>query len=345
MIDALDILLRVFNDQEQREKELYHINAWLKQQNFTCLLTTKVFPVSKQSMGFDIADYMADCVIFLDLRIQQQVATRRVRVVKYRGSGFIPNEHPYVINKRGINVLPITGIALQYPPPGPFVSSGIPGLDAALGGGYRQGASIVISGDSGIGKTTFAATFAATCCNAGQKVLFISFEEASPAIIESMISPGIDLQAAVDTGKLQFHVALPEALGHEEHLFELLQKTALFKPDHLVIDSISACRRMGSKTAAFDFLVRLIYTCKLEKITCLMTDQILPESSASLTASISSICDTLISLKFIDSGSQIEREMTVIKSRGTHHSRKHENFHISDNGIVFLQKTPAQGGR
>jgi circadian clock protein KaiC len=348
MIDALDVLLRVFHDTEQKEDQLYRLNTWLKDQQFTCILTTKVFPPPKQNTGFDIADYMADCVIFLDLRILNQVATRRIRVVKYRGSGFIPNEHPYVITSQGINVLPLTSIELAaYPPPGPFVSTGISGLDAALGGGYRHGAAIVISGNSGIGKTTFIASFAACSCDAGQKVLFVSFEEASSAIIDSMASPGIDLQAATRSGRLQFHIALPEALGPEEQLFALLQKIALFKPDHLVIDSISACRRMGSDTAAFDFLVRLIYACKMKQITCLMTDQTLPESSfaATATAAISSICDTLIALNFIDTGDAIDREMTVIKSRGTHHSRKHENFYISDNGIVFLQKTTAQGGR
>jgi len=312
-------------------------------------LTTKVFFPPKQNTGFDIADYLTDCVIFLDLRIRHQKATRRIRVVKYRGSGFIPNEHPYVITSQGISVLPVTSIELAaYPPPGPFVTTGISGLDAALGGGYRHGAAIVISGDSGIGKTTFAASFAAcSCsCDAGQKVLFVSFEEASSAIIDSMVSPGIDLQPAAGSGRLQFHIALPETLGPEEHLFVLLQKIALFKPDHLVIDSISACRRMGSDTAAFDFLIRLIYTCKLKHITCLMTDQTLPESpfAATATAAISSICDTMISLNYIDTGDAIDREMTVIKSRGTHHSRKHENFHISDNGIVFFSKISAQGG-
>jgi len=341
MIDALDVLLRVFNDTEQKEDQLYRLNTWLKDQQFTCILTTKVFPPPKQNSGFDIADYISDCVILLDLRILHQVATRRVRVVKYRGSGFISNEHPYLITTQGISVLPITSIELsKYPPPGPFVSSGISGLDAALGGGYRHGAAIVISGGSGTGKTTFIASFAACCCDAGQKVLFASFEEASPAIIESMISPGIDLQPAVESGKLQFHIALPEARGPEEHLFILLQKIARFKPDHLVIDSISACRRMGSDTAAFDFLVRLIYTCKLKKVTCLMTDQTLPESpfATTATAAISSICDTMIALNFIDTGDHIDRETTVIKSRGTHHSRKHEHFNISDNGIVFYRK-------
>jgi circadian clock protein KaiC len=348
MIDALDILLRVFNDRAQKEDELYRFNTWLKQQQFTCILTTKVFPPQIQDLGFDIADYMADCVIFLDLRVQHQVATRRIRVVKYRGSGFIPNEHPYVISKQGLSVLPITSIELSYSPPGPFVSSGIIGLDAALGGGYRQGAAIVISGDSGIGKTTFAATFAATCCNAGQKVLFTSFEEASHGITESMLSPGIDLQAAVGAGNLQFHIALPEAIGAEEHLFVLLQKVALFQPEHLVIDSISACRRMGSETAVFDFLVRLIYTCKLHKITCLMTDQTRAEASSyaqTATASISSICDTLIALHFIDTGRRIDRDMKVIKSRGTHHSGMHENFQISDEGILVFPKNSAKEGR
>jgi circadian clock protein KaiC len=348
MIDALDILLRVFNDTEQREDQLFRLNTWLKEHRFTCILTTKVFPPPKQNPGFDIADYMADCVIFLDLRIRHQLATRRIRVVKYRGSGFIPNEHPYLITSQGISVLPVTSIELSaYPPPGAFVSSGISGLDKALGGGYRYGAAIVIAGDSGIGKTTFAASFAATCCDAGQKVLFASFEEASPAIIDSMISPGIDLMTAAGSGRLQFYIALPEVMGPEEHLFALLHKIALFKPDHLVIDSISACRRMGSETAAFDFLVRLIYTCKLKQITCLMTDQTLPGSpfATTTTGAISSICDTMISLNFIDTGDCIGREMTVIKSRGTHHSRMHEHFQIANTGVLFFPNATAQGGR
>ncbi|MCA1787811.1 MAG: AAA family ATPase, partial [Desulfobacteraceae bacterium] len=155
MIDAIDVLLRVFNDTEQKEDQLYRLNTWLKKQQFTCILTTKVFPPPKQNSGFDIADYISDCVILLDLRIQHQVATRRIRVVKFRGSGFIPNEHPYLITAQGVSVLPVTSIELaKYPPPGAFVSSGISGLDAALGGGYRHGAAIVISGDSGVGKTT-----------------------------------------------------------------------------------------------------------------------------------------------------------------------------------------------
>jgi circadian clock protein KaiC len=347
MIDALDVLLRIFHDTEQREDQLYRLNTWLKDQQFTCILTTKVFPPPKQNTGFDIADYMADCVIFLDLRIRHQVSTRRIRVVKYRGSGFIPNEHPYLITRQGMSVLPVTSIELAvYPPPGPFVSTGISGLDAALGGGYRHGAAIVISGESGIGKTTFVASFAACACDAGQKVLFVSFEEATPAIIDSMISPGIDLQSAAESARLQFHIALPEALGPEEHLFSLIQKITLFKPDHLVIDSISACRRMGTETSAFDFLIRLIYTCKMKQITCLMTDQTLAGESfaATATTAISSICDTMIALEFIDTGDAIDREITVIKSRGTHHSRMHENFDISDNGIVFLPKNTAQGG-
>lgn len=344
MIDALDVLLRVFNTPEQREHQLCRLNIWLRDQEFTCILTTKVFPPPKQHLGFDIADYMADCVVFLDLRLRHQVATRRIRVVKYRGSGFIPNEHPYVLTNQGLRVLPITSIELAHHPTGPHISSGISGMDAALGGGYRHGAAIVISGDSGIGKTTFAATFAATCCNGGQRVLFVSFEEASHAIIDSMTSPGIDLQTPATAGKLQFHIALPEALGPEEHLFILLQKMDLFKPDHLVIDSISACRRMGSETAYFNLLVRLIYTCKQQKITCLMTDQTMVESSdaATATASISSICDTIIALNFIDTGRHIDREMTVIKSRGTHHSRMHEKFQISDDGILVLSNTAAK---
>jgi circadian clock protein KaiC len=344
MIDALDVLLRVFNTSEQREHQLYRLNTWLRDQEFTCILTTKVFPPPKQNVGFDIADYMADCVIFLDLRLRHQVATRRVRIIKYRGSGFIPNEHPYVLTRQGLNVLPITSIELAHHPSGPSISSGISGLDAALGGGYRHGAAIVISGDSGIGKTTFAATFAATCCNAGQKVLFVSFEEASHAIIDSMRSPGIDLQTPATAGNLQFHIALPEALGPEEHLFILFQKMDLFKPDHLVIDSISACRRMGSETAAFNFLVRLIYTCKRQKITCLMTDQTAAELSATETAAIASICDTIIDLNFMDTGRHIEREIRVIKSRGTHHSRMHETFQISDDGVLVFPNTAAKEG-
>ncbi len=343
MIDAVDVFMRVFEDEVKERNELCRLHEWLVDQRFTALLTAKSGNSSESMQRYEFLDYMADCVLLLDLRVHGQVATRRLRVVKYRGSGFCSNEYPYIITSEGSVFMPLTAMRLMHRPIGEKVSSGNPDLDERLGGGFHRGSGIVVTGASGGGKTTLAANFTQEACSRGERVLFVSFEESKEAIISAMLSPGIDLRPAVEKGTLEFHTIMPEALVPEAHLYRISQKMERFHPDHLVIDAISACRRIGGKEAAFDLLIRLIDICRQRGITCLMTNQFVEDGSAftSTGLEISSIADTLLSISFVESDGRIQRDLVIVKSRAAHHSNRHHLYVISDDGI---QIDPLEGG-
>jgi circadian clock protein KaiC len=332
MIDAIDVLMRIFEDPIRERNEMYRLHDWLLEQQFTTILTAKD---SIHSRHYDFLDYLADCVLFLDMRVIKQVTTRRLRVIKYRGSGFCSNEYPYLISDCGSVIMPITAMELQHAATRERVSSGNSELDALLGGGLQQGSGILICGPTGCGKTTLAATFAQQACAQGKQVLYVSFEESQQAVVNSMLSPGIDLRPAVKKGLLQFHTIMPEAVTPEEHLYMVLCHIEAFSPNHLIIDAISACERMASEQMAFDFLVRLLHLCKQRNITCLMTNQL--ESNEQLTnisgIGISSIIDTLMMLRYVELEGHIRRDLVIIKSRGTHHSNRHHLYTITDDGI------------
>ncbi len=346
MIDAIDVLMRIFEDTNREHDELYRLHDWLIEQQFTTLLTAKALRPVDQGCIYEFLDYMADCVLVLDLQVTGQVTTRRLRVVKYRGSGFYSNEYPYLITSEGNIILPITGVQLVHQPPGQKISSGNAEFDRALGGGFHRAATIVISGPSGSGKTTLAATFTEAACAKGDKVLYISFEESSEMIVTAMRSPGIDLRPALEQGSLHFYTILPETLPPEEHLYRILRQLDDSRPDHLVLDAISACNRMGTEAAAFDFLVRLIHTCKERQITCLMTNQMAADKSQLMPVNlgIASIVDTLISLRFIEVDHRIKRNLLVVKSRGAHHSNRHHVYAVTNAGIRLEPLADEAGG-
>jgi len=347
LIDAVDVFLRIFQDPVKEKQELYKLHDWLTEQKFTAILTTKkILNQSENTFYYEILDYMADCVILLDLRVIHQVSTRRLRIIKYRGSGFYSNEYPYIITHQGNVIMPITEMKLTHKPLKKKISSGNPDLDILLGGGYYRGSSILISGPTGSGKTTLAATFSHSTCSQGNRMFFISFEESEEAIIEAMVSPGIDLSHLKEKGNLQFHTILPEALVAEEHLWRILQKIEQFNPHHIVVDAISACQRMSTEAAAFDFLVRLINICKQHKLTCLMINQLQSnEYQADISGiGISSIVDTLIRLQYIENNKkQVLRDLLILKSRGIHHSNQHYLYSITDNGIQIDRSGKEKG--
>ena len=336
MIDAIDVLMHVFQDPAKERNELYRLHDWLLERHFTTILTAKVIGRSENVYRYEFLDYMADCIIMLDLRVLRQVATRRMRVVKYRGSGFCSNEYPYVITHRGNVILPVTTVKLMHRPLGEYISSGNAVLDRELGGGFHRSSGVVISGPTGCGKTTLAANFAERACSDGRKVLYVSFEESQEAIVDAMRSPGIKLKPALKKGRLEFYTIMPEALVSEDHLCRILLRMDEFGPDHVVVDAVSACNRMGSEEAAFDFLVRLINSCKQRGVTCLMTNQLSAEGNqiASTQLDISSIADTLVSIRFVESDGCMMRELLVVKSRGAHHSNRCCRYSITDNGIT-----------
>lgn len=347
MIDAIDVLMRIFEDPVKERNELYRLHDWLVEQQFTTLLTAKVDRDPEAAYRYELLDYMTDCVLLLDTRVVNQVTTRRLRIIKYRGSLFCSNEYPYIITSQGNVIMPITAMELAHRPTGEKITTGNTDLDNLLGGGFAKGSSILISGPTGSGKTTLAATFTQRACSKGGNILYISFEESKEAIVSAMLSPGIDLQPAIEKGNLEFHTIMPEALVPEEHLYRILQKIEQFQPEHIVVDAISACERMSTEQAAFDFLVRLIDICKQRNITSLMTNQLKSnEQKGDISGiGISSIIDTLITLKFIEIENEINRDLVIVKSRGTHHSNRHHLYSITDHGISISNVKTGTGGQ
>jgi circadian clock protein KaiC len=333
VLDAVDVPMRIFGDPERERQQLYVLHDWLRDRALTSILTVKTDPDGKQIYPF--LDFMADCVLYLDQRMAGQVRTRRLRVVKYRGSDFLSNEYPYVMALGGVVLMPISMASLQHKVSDKWVSSGNADLDEILGGGYRQGSCILVTGPTGVGKTTLASLFAAAACRRGERVLYISFEEAQESIVLGMLGAGIDLGQWLDKGTLRFLTAMPEAMGVEEHLARILVVIKEFAPRHMVLDAISACIRMGSEEAAFDFLVRLLSICKERGVTCLFTNQASGSGGAEEISGmgISSLVDTCLILQFADDGREMRRRLVVMKSRGSAHSSRYHDLIISNSGI------------
>ncbi|MBF0101384.1 MAG: circadian clock protein KaiC [Desulfobacterales bacterium] len=346
VLDAIDILLRLFRDTETERNELYALNMWLQAKQFTTLFTVKTSPETTTPMRYDFLDFMASCVILLDQRVSEQIATRRLRVSKYRGSGFGRNEYPYVISSHGIQIIPVSTAGLRHKSLGSRISSGHPHLDSMLSGGFRRGSCILIAGGTGAGKSIMTTTIVKHFAENGEHVLYIGFEESEEAIIENMLSPGIDLRPIIESGQLLFLTAMPESMGVEEHLLRAIYNIEIFHAQHVVVDAISACYRMGTKKASFDFLMRLMNYCKDRNITLFLINQL--EETMNIYqlsgAEISSLVDTAIHLGMIEIGGEINRTIMILKSRGSRHSNQYREFKITDNGLDLVDVYVGEGG-
>jgi len=351
VMDALDVLLRVYADPQRERTELYRLQDWLIDRKLTSVVSVKAQLDGNMAHRYEFLDFMADCVIRLDHRVNGHVATRRLRVIKYRGSGFGTNEYPYVIGEHGIVLFPLTKAQLTHRPLGQRVSSGLAGLDAMLDGGFRRGACVLIAGSSGTGKTTLASAFARAAARRREKVLYLNFEESQEGMVAGMLSTGIDLRPALRTQRLMVQTALPEAMGSDNHLMRVIDALDKFKPAHLILDAISACVRMGSEKAAFDYLMRLVAVLKERGITCILTNQSNGLAGACEELSgigFSSVVDAVIQLRFVDAGQEIGRQILIIKSRGSGHSNRREPFYITPQGIEFpnnLRPPSARAGQ
>jgi circadian clock protein KaiC len=338
VIDAVDTLLHLYDSPMRERHELYALHEWLLNRGLTAIMTVKTIQQEEAPSRYAFLDFMADCVIHVDQRVLGQITTRRLRVVKYRGSGYGRNEYPFIIGENGINVIPITSNVLQHLPPGPRVSSGQTQLDAVLGGGYKRGTSILLVGTAGAGKTTLACVFAQAAGLRGERVLYLNFEESPESMVSNMLSPGLAIGPLIKTGRLVVQSYLPEAMGVEEHLFHALNALDEIHPQHVIVDAISACKRMGSEHAAFEYLMRMLNVCKERGITCLYLNQatgldIIAEISG---IGISSIIDAVVLLRQLPIGDAIKRQLIVMKSRGSRHSDRFHEYRITDRGIELV---------
>jgi circadian clock protein KaiC len=336
VIDAADLLLRLFRDPHRQEEQVLDLHDWLLENPLTTVITVKASQQQSEAAGR--LEYLTDCVLQLDHRVQGQLSTRRMRVLKYRGSPFFSNEYPYVIGSRGLVLMPVTSMSLLGRPVGPRFPSGVPGLDVLLGGGLFRGSSVLIGGSSGAGKTLLGCTMAVAASARGEGVLYVSFEESYASLAHSVRSAGIDLDAASRDGRLEFRTVMPEAAGIEEHLCRIFEAVERQRSDHVFVDAINAAERMGSEQAAFDFLVRVVAHCKATGATCVLLNQTDPRHAVDQISGmgISSMIDALLTLRQIWHDDKThQREMLAIKIRGTGHAHAWNTFRITDAGVDF----------
>jgi circadian clock protein KaiC len=343
-LDTIGALFGGFTDTAILRAELRRLFRWLKDKGLTAVITGERGEATLTRYGLE--EYISDCVILLDHSMMGQVATRQLRVLKYRGSSHGTNEYPFLVSADGISVLPITSVELDYPVSTERISSGVPHLDAMLGGqGYYRGTSILVSGTSGTGKTSMAAHFADASCRRGERCLYFAFEEAMGQIVRNMRSIGLDLQPWVESGMLQFHTARPTLYGLEMHLATMHNLIQQFKPQVVVIDPISNFMVVATETEVRSMLSRIIDFLKMHHITALFTN--LTHATGPLEATesaISSLMDTWILLRDIESGGERNRGLYVLKSRGMAHSNQIREFLLSDGGIDLLHVYLGPGG-
>ncbi len=333
VLDTLEVLFSGFKNEAILRSELRRLFRWLKNKGVTAIVTGERGETSLTRYGLE--EYVADCVILLDNRMENQIATRRLRIIKYRGSKHGTNEYPFLIEDDGIWVLPITSLSLKHEASEERISTGIERLDTMLGGtGYYRGTSILISGTAGTGKTSFAAEFARAACNRGERCLYFAFEESPGQIIRNMRSIGIDLQPHIDSGLMQISASRPMAYGLEMHLIAMHRLIDRFEPAIVVIDPISNMTNVGTQTDVKFTLTKLIDYLKLKNITAMCTSLVEHENIEGINAEgISSLIDTWINLRFFENDNERNRGVSVIKSRGMEHSNQIREYLLTDHGV------------
>jgi circadian clock protein KaiC len=315
--------------------ELRRLFEWLKEQGVTAIITGERGEGQLTRHGLE--EYVSDCVIQLDNRVHEQIVTRRLRVVKYRGSAHGTNEYPFLIDDKGISVLPITGAGLGHKTSDQVVPTGLPDLDAMLSvGGFYRGSSVMFSGAAGTGKTILATQCASAACARGERCVYFSFEESPEQIIRNVRSVGIDLRKHVDAGLLRLDSARPSLYGFEMHLARMNREIEAFRPTTVVVDPLSAFR--GSEAEVHAAILRLVDILKTKGITGLFTRLTTArELARGLERDISSLIDTWIDLVDIEANGERNRGLYVIKSRGMGHSNQIREYVLSDHGPKLVE--------
>ena len=333
VLDTLETLFGGFSNQAILRSELRRLFRWLKDKGVSAVITAERGDGSLTRQGLE--EYVSDCVILLDHRVTENVSTRRLRIVKYRGTTHGTNEYPFLIDETGFSVLPLTSAGLNHAVSDERVSSGIPRLDAMLGGkGYFRGSSILVSGTAGTGKSSLAANFAAETCRRGERCLYLAFEESPTQIMRNMRSIGVDLDPFVKKGLLKIHASRPTFQGLEMHLVQIHKMVSDFEPTAVIVDPISNFTASGSNSDAESMLLRLVDFLKARQITAFMTNLTAGGNAWERTdIGISSIIDTWLLLRDIELGGERNRGMYVLKSRGMKHSNQIREFLLTSEGV------------
>jgi circadian clock protein KaiC len=336
VLDTLEALFAGLPNEAILRAELRRLFRWLKDKGVTAVITAE--RGREQLTRHGLEEYVSDCVIVLDHRVYEQIATRHLRVVKYRGALHGTNEFPFLIGDTGISVLPITSLGLNHKISSERIGTGIPRLDAMLGGrGFFRGSSILLTGTPGTGKTIVAANFAHAAGKRGERVLFFSFEESPNQITRNMLSIGLRLEPLVKRGLLRFHSARPSLYGLEMHLATMFKEIASFKPDVVIIDPITSLMDSGTSSESKGMVTRLIDYLKGGQITSLFTS--LTQGGHALQQSemaMSSLMDSWLLLQDFEGNGERNRVLYVLKARGMAHSNQVREFLISDHGIDLV---------
>jgi circadian clock protein KaiC len=344
VLDTIEVLFTGLPNEAIVRSELRRLFRWLKEQGVTTMITAETGPGGTLTRH-GLEEYVADCVILLDHRVTEQVSTRRLRVVKYRGSAHGTNEYPFLLDETGISVVPITSVGLTHQASLDRVSSGIAGLDWMMGGkGFFRNSSILISGTAGTGKSSFAAHFANAAAERGERCLYFAFEESPSQILRNMRSVGLELEPWIDRGILRIEASRPTSTGLEGHLARMHRDVSAFKPLIVIVDPITNLISVGDTPSVKSMLTRLIDLLKLQNITAMFTNLTIKGMVEETSVGISSLMDTWILLREMEvllrdassTAPERQRAIHLLKSRGMAHSRKMEPFEITDTGIHML---------
>ena len=336
VLDTIENLFAGLQNQGILRAELRRLFRWLKDKGVTAVITAERGEGALTRHGLE--EYVSDCVILLDHRVTNQISTRRLRIVKYRGTAHGTNEYPFLIDHGGFSVLPVTSLGLQHAVSEERISSGIPRLDTMLGGrGFYRGSTVLVSGTAGTGKTSLAAHFVDAACRRGEPCLYFSFEESPDQMVRNMRSIGLNLDQWVKKHLLQFHSSRATLFGLEMHLAVIHRLVQEFEPKIVVLDPVGSLIQAGDQRDAHTMLIRLIDFLKQRGITAFLTNLTSGGSALEKTdVDISSIVDTWLFVRDLELGGERNRALYVLKSRGMAHSNQLREFLLTERGVDLL---------
>jgi circadian clock protein KaiC len=345
VLDTIETLFSGLSDTRVLRAELRRLFNWLRTKGITAIVTGERGNGGMTRHGLE--EYITDCVILLDHRVMEQNATRRLRVVKYRGSTHGANESPFFIDESGLSVLPIASLGLEHKVSAGRLSAGVAGLDEMLGGkGYFRGSSILVSGTAGTGKTSIAGYFADAACRRGESALFFAFEESAAQIVRNLRSIGLDLEPWLRRELLQVHAARPTTSGLEGHLSAMHRMIEESRPRVVIVDPISNLISVGTSLEVKAMLARLIDFMKVRQMTAMFTSLSVDEGHPEGTdVGISSFMDTWLVLRNLEVNGERNRMLTVLKSRGMPHSNQVREFVLADDGLKLIDAVRDAQGR
>jgi circadian clock protein KaiC len=344
VLDTIESLFSVFSNEAILRAEIRRLFDWLKDKGMTTVITAERGDGTLTRQGLE--EYVSDCVILLDHRVQNQVSTRRLRIVKYRGTAHGTNEYPFLIDQDGFSVLPVSSLGLNHKVFEDRISSGIADLDKMLaGGGFHRASSVLISGVAGSGKSSVAASFADAACAAGERALLFSFEESADQSVRNMKSLGIDLGRWIKSDKLRFIATRPTFYSLEMHLAVMLREVTRFNPSLVILDPISSFLESGDRMEVQSMLLRVIDFLKSHGVTAVFTHLMHGQDEKVQTdAGLSSLMDAWILLLNREISGEFNRELYLLKARGLSHSNQVREFVISDEGIKLVPPYLGESG-